>query len=413
VPREYIELDLVADPDAMAAASFNFMLTAIPGYQSRPANPETVLLEANAQIGAEVIEQVAQVPPSLFAYYGTSFMGLPPYEGIPAQAIATLTFDADVAPLTIDTGWMVTAFNPNGDAITFQTIAAVDAPAGGGVKTVTVEALEPGADANGVYGLAEPVEVIDGLASVVLDTAVGGADEEDADEYLDRLADAMSILAPRPILAPDHAVMARQVPGVGRSTAIDLYQAGTNDNPIASSTLPGGTSSPVAPGAGVSGVERCVTTVITDEDGNAPGIPLKQSVYNLLDSQREVNFLIYVIGPQVSTVHVTLSVVRYAGYADADVIAAVQDSLTSWLTTQWGVPSGGTVGPEMWVNQKVIRIYEVIDWANRADGVNYVVDGSVRIAIGGGAMSATDLTLPGAAPQPTPGNLNVTVVPPS
>src|SRR4051812_32115588 len=116
----------------MALASFNFMATAIEGYQSRPGNPETILIESNAQIGAEIIEQVAEVPPALFAYFGTSFMGIPPRDGVPAQATATLTFDADVGPTTVTTGWLVTAPNPNGDDVLFGTIADVDAPVGGG-----------------------------------------------------------------------------------------------------------------------------------------------------------------------------------------------------------------------------------------------------------------------------------------
>src|SRR4051794_16756076 len=147
----------------MALASFNFLASAIDGYQSRPGNPETVLLEANAQIAAEVIEQVAEVPPALFAYFGTSFLGLPPYDGIPAQASITLTFNETVPPTTIPTGWLVSGTNPNGDSVLFGTIADIDAPLGGGDVSVTVEATEVGEAGNGVYGPVEAIEVLEDL----------------------------------------------------------------------------------------------------------------------------------------------------------------------------------------------------------------------------------------------------------
>jgi hypothetical protein len=116
------------------------------------------------------------------------------------------------------------------------------------------------------------LDVIDGVETVTMAAAAtGGTDEEEADDYLDRLADALSILAPRPILPQDFATLARQIPGVGRAVALDLYQPGTNDNIAAGQ--PGGPltveGTPVNAGAGITPVAKCVTVAITAEGGTA------------------------------------------------------------------------------------------------------------------------------------------------
>jgi hypothetical protein len=188
--------------------------------------------------------------------------------------------------------------NPDGESYVFQTDNEVRSDAA--TKTTTVTALEVGAAANGCLGVCELIDVIDGVASVTMTLAAGaGADEEDADAYLDRLADALTILAPRPILPQDHATMARQIEGVGRALAIDLYKPGTNDNIAAGQ--PGGPLTvegvPLNAGAGTTNVPRCVSVAITAENGQPPSQALMHEVWLTLDGAREVNFLEYVVPP--------------------------------------------------------------------------------------------------------------------
>jgi hypothetical protein len=397
---EYVELPLIDDPDALLEIGVDYAEGAVPGLQMRPGNPETVLLEANSQIAAEVVQQAAQVPPVAFAYAGQSLFGLPMYEAVPATATATITWAADVDATMLDAESMLAVPHPSGEPVIFTTDDDVAAPAGGGVTTVGVTALEAGTAANGAFGSSELVDVIDGIDDVSVSQAVGGVDEEADDAYLDRLASALTLLAPRPILPNDFAVMAQQVPGVGRATAIDLYKPGTSDGP------PGPIGTPLAGAAGVSAVPRCVTVAITDDAGLAPSVTLMQDVWDELDARREVNFLAYVIAAKYQTIDVQATVKQYPGRSAADVQAACIAVVQAWLNpATFGEPSTGATTD--WVGDNVVRYTELIDWLNRADGVSYVTTAQLRKA--GGAFGTADIAITGAVALPLVGSIDITV----
>jgi hypothetical protein len=398
---DYVELPLIDDPDALLEVGVEYAENAMPGLQLRPGNPETVLLEANSQIAAEVVQQAAQVPPVAFAYAGQSLFGIPIFDAVPAAATATITFAADVAATMIAAESMLAVPHPSGEGVVFTLDDDVVAPAGGGAVNVGVSALEAGSAANGAFGDSELVDVIDGVDSVYVSEASGGVDEESDDEYLDRLASALTLLAPRPILPNDFAVMAQQVPGVGRATAIDLYQPGTNDGP------PGPIGAPLAGAAGASNVPRCVTVAITDELGHAPTVVLMQAVWDALNARREVNFLEYVISPKYQAIDVQATVKAYPGRTLADVQAACVAMMQTWLDPNtYGTPTT-TGSSSEWVADNTIRYTELIDWLNRADGVNYVVAAQLRKA--GGVFGTADVAITGVAALPTVGSIAITV----
>lgn len=409
---EYIALELVDDPDALLEVGIGYLESSIDGFVARPGNVETVLLEANAQIAGEVVQQAAQVPPVAFAYAGEALFGIPAHDAQPASATATFTFAVDTPPAMVDAQSMLSVPHPSGNYIVFTTDDDVVAPEGGGVVTVGLTALEAGADANGAFGAAELVDTVDGVESIDVTTATGGVDAESDDDYLDRLVDALTILAPRPILPNDFAVMARQVPGVGRTVALDLYQPGTNDNIAADQ--PGGPLSvegtPVNAGAGVSGVARCVTTVITADEGQPPSQALMHAAWLALDGAREVNFLAYVIAPRYTAVDVQAVVHPYPGYLPADVQAAAVTLLEQWLDpgSYGSQPSSTADVTQQWASDPYVRIFEAVDWLNRAEGVYYVKTVQVRLH-GAGAWSNVDVLLPGVVPLPVVGDLTVTV----
>ena len=408
---DYVELALVDDPDALLEIGVNYMEAAIPGFVARPGNPETVLLEANSQIDAEVVQQAALVAPAVFAYAGAALFGIPPHAATPATTTATITFAADTPASMVDAQSLLSVPHPSGEHVIFTTDTDVAAPQGGGNVLVGVTALEPGTSANGAFGVAELIDVVDGVQEITVNAASGGVDAESDEDYLDRLSDALTLLAPRPILPNDFATMARQVPGVGRTHAIDLYQPGTNDNIAAGQ--PGGPlnveGSPVAAGAGVSPVERCVTTVITGLDGQPPSQTLMHNVWTTLDGAREVNFLAYVIAPRYTKIDVQATVRAFPGYTSADVEQAAESMLATWLDPNNFAQAGSTGGSEdVWAADTVARIYEAVDWLNRAAGVHYVVSVQLR-KHGDAAWSNVDVPLPGVAPLPLVGDLSVVV----
>jgi hypothetical protein len=407
---EYLELPLTADATALSDIGKDYLAEEISEWNPRPGNVETILIESTGQIGAEVVDQAAQVPPVIFAYFGSWLLGIGLQEATPAVGTVAITFAAGVAT-AVPEGSLLAAPNPDGESYVFQTDNEVRSDAA--TKTTTVTALEVGAAANGCLGVCELIDVIDGVASVTMTLAAGaGADEEDADAYLDRLADALTILAPRPILPQDHATMARQIEGVGRALAIDLYKPGTNDNIAAGQ--PGGPLTvegvPLNAGAGTTNVPRCVSVAITAENGQPPSQALMHEVWLTLDGAREVNFLEYVVPPSYTTIEVQATVVAYPGYVLAEVQAAAVEMMQTWLDPSgWGAEE---VGEEQgWSRQTSARLYEAVDYLNRAEGVQYV--STVQLRKAGGAFAASDVALTGIAPLPFAGAITITVQAPA
>ena len=207
--------------------------------------------------------------------------------------------------------------------VAFQTNIDLEAPAGGGVQTVAITALEAGEAGNGAYGAAEPIDIVDGVDA--LDVAAptsGGTEDETTDEYLARLAEALTILAPRPILPNDFSVLARQVPGVGRATTIDLYQPSTGQ---------GGYGTPRG---ALAGKRTCRAARPSSSPPTTAARPTDASCSTsttLLDASREVNFFVYVIAPGYDAIDVQATVRAYPGYDPAAVEAAAEAELAAWL----------------------------------------------------------------------------------
>lgn len=407
---EYVDLELTVDTDALANVGLSYLEDTIPGWTARPGNIETVLLEADSQIAAEVLDQASQVAPAVYATIGQTIYGIPRQPATPAVATATFEFAADTPPVLLDANTQLLVPNPSGEDQVFLTDADVTAPPGGGPVDVTITAQEPGAAANGSFGPAELITDVDGVDGVDVTDAQGGADEEDVDAYLDRLTNALALLAPRPILPEDHATLARQVPGVGRALAIDLLMPPASANPV------GDTSAPEYDPAGGTGVARCTTVAITPTDAAVPAdAALKTRVYEALDAQREVNFLNYVIAASYTRVDVQATVTAYPGFTPADVELAAEAMLAAWLDpNQWGALPGAGLTTD-WALDNKARIYEAVDYLNRATGVFYVTDVQLRGYPDGGtpgAWQSTDVPLPGTAPLPLPGStIQVTAVP--
>ena len=219
--------------------------------------------------------------------------------------------------------------------------------------------------------------------------ASGGTEDETSDDYLARLAEALTILAPRPILPNDFAVLARQVPGVGRATAIDLYQPATAD---------GGYGTPRGSERRRRTCRAASPSSITAADGAAPPTTLMQEVFNLLDGNREVNFLDLRGAARAtprSTCTATVTALprlparrRRGGRRGA---ARPRGS-----TRPRGAPRPGSITERVDVRQHG-RLYEAVEHLNRAAGVHYV--DSVQIRKAGGTFAAADVALddPGRA----------------
>jgi uncharacterized phage protein gp47/JayE len=383
---EYIEPPITTEPDDLAEDAFAYLEDAIPGWLPAPGNLETWLVEANAQLAGELMDVASAVPTSIFRYYGETVLGLPPNEA--QSATGTTTWTArDAAGYTIEAGTLIGIAAAGDELLPFEVQSeTVIAPGATTATGVIVVAVDPGTEANGLTSAPEVIDPLDWVASLALAGATaGGVDEETDADYLDRLHELLGLLAPRPILPNDFAVLARTVAGVGRSTAIDLYNPGP----------------PVA-----TNVPRCVTVVVAGDDGQPVGAGVKANVDTLLQSLREVNFLVYVIDPTYTAIAVTFTFTTYPAYSAATVEAAAEAAVANYLSpANFGRPPYGD-DPGVWIADTKVRYLEVAEVINRVEGVWYVAS----LTVNGGTA---DVALSGPGPLPTPGAINGTPVAPS
>lgn len=402
---EYTDLDLMFDSDQLTLFSIEYMETAIPGWVARPGSPETIMMEANGQMASEVVEQASGVPADAMTYLGTTVYGYPLLDGGPATGSASIEFTTDTPATLVPQGAQVAVPHPSGASYLFETDRDVIAPEGGGIVTgLNVIASEYGSAQNGCFGDGEFQEVYEGVYRITVNTTLGGTDAEDPQEYLGRFSKYLSILTARPILPIDFTNRALLNPRVGRAVSIDLYQPSTSEGGYG---LPRDSTSH-------TNVERCVTTVIAAENGAAPPDDLLLEVYNDLDANREVNFLVYVIPPGQNGVYTAIDVQAeihpYPGITDDDAIQMAIDQMAAWLNPgQWGRVPGSTSYSD-WATDDRVRLYEAVDFLNRAVGIHWVQNVQLKKSTDS-TWTTGDIVLGGAVPMPIAGpNMLFTVV---
>lgn len=385
----YIPVPVETEPTDLAGDAFDYLQGKVPGWLPAEGNLEAWLIEALAQIAGELRALTGLVPDAIFAYYGESILGLPPYPAVQANAVTTWTAN-NAAGYQIEGGTVIAVTPPAASTgYAFTVDADFTIPAGQtSVAGISCTALEAGAAASGLTGTVAVIDQLTFISTVTLDQATsGGSDAETNDAYLTRLSALLTLLSPRPILAPDFAVLAqRSIPAVARAVAIDLY----NPGPPIDANCP-----------------RCVSVAICDAAGQPCSAAVKADVDALLQSEREVNFLAFVLDPTYTTIDVTFTVKAYPGYDPADVAARVISALTSYLTpASWGLPPAGDTSARSWINATSVRYNELISQADRVDGVHYVATLTLRVS--GGTFATTDVPLAGVAPMPRPGAITGT-----
>jgi hypothetical protein len=385
----YIPVPVETEPTDLAGEAFDYLAQQVPGWLPAEGNLEAWLIEALAQIAGELRALVGLVPDAIFAYYGESILGLPPYPAVQAQALTTWTAN-DAAGYQVDAGTVI-GITPTASPTSygFSVDADFTIPAGStSVAGVSCTALEAGAAASGLTGAVEVIDSLSFVSSVTLDQATsGGQDSETSDAYLARLSALLTLLSPRPILPQDFAVLAqRTIPAIARAVAIDLY----NPGPPVDTNCP-----------------RCVSIVVCDSSGEPCSPTVKADADALLQAQREVNFLTFVLDPAYTSVDVSFSLMSYPGYDPADVAARTIAQLEAYLSpASWGVPPYGDVSARSWINATSVRYLELAEQINRVDGVHYIV--TLALCASGGALGQADVALAGVAPMPRPGAITGT-----
>lgn len=383
---DYIAPPLVTEPADLADESFAYLEAQVDGWLPSPGNLDTWMVESIAQLAGELMDVASAVPASIFRYFGATLLNLPPAEAVSATGITSWVV-RDSLGYTIPAGTLVGIPADGDELVPFETAAdAVIPPGSVGADGVVIIAQEPGTDANGLTGQPELVDALDFVTGVALTgpfdpglgmaATTGGVDPESDAEYQNRLRELLQLLAPRPILPNDFAVLAKTVPGVYRATAIDLY----NPGPPVTTNVP-----------------RCVTVVVVAEDGNPVSAIVRQQVDDLLQSEREVNFLVFVVDPTYTTVNVTFRVHPYPDYGGQDVVDRCVSALTDYLSPQnFGATPYGEA--PQWLSDPWVRYLEVAEVINRVEGCWYIVS----LTVNGGTV---DVALPGVGALPKSGDI--------
>lgn len=228
VTNGYITLPVTTDAVTLQNNALDFLATSMPGWTPREGHLEVWLLEAMAQMMAETAQVAAQVPLSIFQYFGQQLLGLAPIAGVAATVPSTWTL-TDTLGHTIPAGTRVAYLVSSTTSVVFTVQSAVTVAPGSNVTAtggVILVAQTVGTSVNGLA--AGAVTMLDNLAFVlsVATTAVtsGGVDAENQLAYLNRLSADLQLLTPRPIIPSDFSALARNRVGVARAVTLDGYQ---------------------------------------------------------------------------------------------------------------------------------------------------------------------------------------------
>lgn len=363
--------ELQTDTEELVSDAIDYMADQVEDYQPASANLDIVLLEAVAGMAGEIADLQAEIPQSIFRYFGRSLAGVPMTEAAPAVGQSTWTL-SDADGHTIEAGWYV----EHSSGQTFEVVEDVAVPQGqtttqtGQVRLVAVDA---GTEANGLTGSVDQAEAIAWIESVTLvGETTGGVDEEDEIGYLERLSEELQIATPTPILPHEFVVLALRDDAAGRATAIDLYDADEDE----------------------TNVERCVTVVVTDHAGDELDGQILDRIRESLEGMREVNFKVFVVSPTYTNVSVYFEVATLPGWEDAAVLSSCYAALEEFISpATWGNRDFAQYSEDRWINTPVLRINDVIWRLRDTPGVAYV--GTVRLN-----DSAADLAMTGVAPLP-------------
>lgn len=257
----YIQLPVTVDADALTQQILSNLASYFPGWVPREGNLEVAIVEQIALLIAEAATAASEVPALIFEYFGT-LVNITPiagnYEQI--QVTWTLISPATGAGYQIPSG-TIAGFYWQGAAYQFQTIQDYTIPTGSASMNIIMQSVATGAvydiDAlatNSSFSTSEylVLSTQDPLVSTILiistpstlSTLIRATDPESSSAYLNRLANELQLLAPRPITPTDYSSFSQNVSGVYRATTYDGINPLTNQVTAANSNLTAQPSTP-------------------------------------------------------------------------------------------------------------------------------------------------------------------------
>jgi len=393
----YISYPITSDPTDLLNNAYAAIKQRVPEWVENDGNLDVWILQATASEASDLLGIAADVPDTIFKWFGATLAGIPPMDATSANVGSTWTM-IDSLGHTIPAGTLVTITDDVGIAHGFQTTLDVIVPAGSTATAaggVTLTSMETGVITSGLGGSGYQATLVDQLAyvSTVVLTGLttGGQDAELSSDYNNRLARKLQRLSQRPILASDYSLAALDVAGVARCVALDGYN----------------------PADGTSNNQRYVGVAAVDSNGVPVSAGIKANLQAYLDGQRETNFVVSAFDPTVTQIDVTFNVKCLVGFTAATVQANALANLNAYLDpSTWGMDptvTDATAAATTWVETPTVYYWKIINVLGQADGVDRVI--SMTMALHGGSLGTADLTLPGHGCLTDQGTINGTATP--
>jgi hypothetical protein len=358
----------------------------VPNWALEPGDQETILIEMFARM-ASILAILAQTHArEVYRDFVATVFRIPALAATSAQGTVTFTL-TDTAGHTIPAGTQVTI-----GGFAFTLTADLVVASGSSTGTGTVVAVFPGAAASGLSGPVTVDDLLDYVTSAALvGITTGGTDGETVDDYVNRVHDELPTLSLAVITPRDAELVAMSVPGVDLALAIDRYvPAG-----------PGGTP------AAQTNVDGAIHVISRDSSGAGVGSTVNAAVLAAINQRRVTGLAPTTGDPNVTPVDVTFTFETYPGWNPPDVqasaIAAVEDFLSG---ANWGLPRSGQA--KQWIDEPQVRRNDLFGVLYGVQGLRHV--DSLTLALGGGTLGTTDLTLPGPGALPSPGAISGTPV---
>lgn len=394
----------------------------VVNYEPREAEPTLIQLGVTAPMAANTAVIASVVPPAVFRSYGTQLFKLLYNEGAAATATTKWTLleeGGEFPARSITAGTTLEAAG-----LAFYVEKTTSVAKGESSVTLQVVAAERGTGYNGITGVLTLVNSLNYIAEVaIIGETSGGVNQESDEEYMDRLASALALQAPRPITAANFATMSLDAPSsilpsgviVGRATAIDGFNPETHEfegtpkkagNELTEVTAfigvsPESTSLPqVHPGSIITGTgipanttvvsinegtkkivlsatpssepgkeklkalgsyenQRTVTVFVTNKEGKALSTPAREALKAYLEEFRELNFKVFVESASYNEVRVKATVKVLPTYVAAAVAENAKAAVEKFLS------------PETWGNPEG-QTTGTNSWLNATQGYNVV-----------------------------------------
>ena len=365
----------------------------LPGYDPKRAGLAYWQKKAFARLVADVAVMHQEGRSAIFRYFAEKIAKIPPILAAPATVTSTWTL-IDEEGHTIEDGTEVKIAVDADNYEAFVVVGDVVVPVGKASTAegeVLLQAKEPGVAGNELVGPASPISASTAFVDAVTLEGVtgGGVDEEDEDDYLDRVVREARQFSTSLIVKENFEIDALGFPTVARALCLPAW----NGDEGKAEAL-------------------CFTVVPLTAAGKALG-ELQRDELQARQADKVPSGVDNFVGvPAYTKVDVLAEHTVLPGFDPATVEAAVAARLASYLDpANSGLPDAfgdpGNIGG--WIPASAVYRNELIAEVSNVAGVDRVV--ALKLAKHGSELKTQEsVALAGVAPLTEPGTITVSSI---